>query len=411
MRIDQEPQKNPKAQSGFTLIEMAIVIIVMGFMLLPLVNIYNNYEQQKKIIATQSAVNEMAAQIASFVSTNGRFPCPSDRSEAPGDADYGEEQYLTVPNCSGGTQGICRTLGARDTLIDPDTTNDPIIIGGVPIETLRPGGGDFGIDKISDGWGNQLTYAVSDRLCNPAKTSAQSDYKYGVITVVDEFGNPTAGIGMTDMTEPPDGTPDPNAMFVVLSHGASGMGAFTYQGTIVENCAMGTIDAENCDNDGTFVSGLTNIFGDNADFNDDYVYVYLYQPNTLWDNMRDANTNPTAHIMNLNTNNVGVLTQTPQERLHVMGNTRAMTVRADRFCYEDGGSCFDVDFLQYQRTSGIKKNSCNAGEVLATLGNNTATCVKPALIAPGVEKRCPVGAFLRGIMTNGVIICTDGTQL
>lgn len=411
MRISHKRHNPFSAQAGFTLIEMAIVIIVMGFMILPLVNIYNSYEQQKKVLATQSAVNSMSAQIASFVSTNGRFPCPSDRSEAPGDADYGEEQYATVPVCTGAPQGICRTLGSRDTLIDGDGDPDPVIIGGVPIETLRPAGGDFGIDQISDGWGNQLTYAVSDRLCNPAKTSAQSDYKYGVITVVDEFGNPTAGIGMTDMTEPPDGNPDPNAMFVVLSHGASGMGAFTYQGTVVQNCGAGTVDFENCDNDGTFVSGLTNIYGDNADFNDDYVYVYLYQPNTLWDNMRDSNTNPTAHIMNLNTNNVGVLTQTPQERLHVIGNTRAATVRADRFCFEDGASCFDVDYLQTSRIAGIKKNSCNAGEVLATLGNNTATCVKPSLIAPGVEKRCPVGAFLRGIMTNGVIICTDGTQL
>lgn len=411
MRIDHKTQKNHFSHSGFTLIEMSIVIIIMGFMLLPLVNIYNNYNHQKKAMATQEAVNEMSAQIASFVSTNGRFPCPSDRSESPGDADYGEERYIGVPNCTGGTQGVCRTLGSRDTLIDGDATNDPIIIGGVPIETLRPGGGDFGIDKISDGWGNQLTYAVSDRLCNPAKTSAQSDYKYGVITVVDEFGNPTAGIGMVDMSEPQDGTPDANGMFVVLSHGPTGMGAFTYQGTVVEDCSLGTVDTENCDNDGTFVSGLTSIYGDNADFNDDYIYVYLYQPNTLWDNMRDANTNPTAHIMNMNTNNVGVLTAVPQERLHVIGNTRATTVRADRFCYEDGASCFDVDFLQTQRTSGIKKNSCAAGEVLATLGNNTATCVKPSLIAPGVEKRCPINTYLRGILTNGVIICTDGTQL
>lgn len=395
---------------GFTLIEMCIVIIIMGFLLLPLTVVYNNYGEQKKQNATREAINNMAGAIAGFVSTNGRLPCPSDRSLAPGNVNYGLEQYATVPNCTGAMQGVCRTVGARDTTIDADLVADPIIIGGVPIETLRPAGGDFGIDKISDGWGSQLTYAVSDRLCDPAKTSAQSDYKYGVITVLDEYGNPTAGIGMTDVSEPPDAINDSNGMFIVISHGRSAAGAYNYGGAIVANCALGTVDRENCDNDGTFVSALENTVGNTANFYDDMTYVYLYQPNSLWDNMRDLAINPTPHIINLNTNNVGVLTDTPQERLHVNGNVRAATVRSDRFCYEDGtanpSTCFDTDFLGPVRTSGAKKNTCAAGEVITVLGNNTVTCSKPAMVAPGAEQRCPVGKYLRGILTDGNILCT-----
>lgn len=399
---------NPtRATAGFTLIEMAIVIIILGFMLLPLSGMYDNYLQQKKYAATRSAINNMSGYIAAFVSTNGRYPCPSDRSITPGAANYGLERYATVVNCTGAMQGVCRTPGARDTLIDADLVPDPIIIGGIPIETLRPGGGDFGIDKISDGWGNQLTYAVSDRLCNPAKTSAQLDYKYGVITVLDEFGNRTAGIGMVDMSEPGDGIPDPNGMFIVLSHGPSAAGAYTYQGTVAAPCTPGTVDSENCDNDGVFVSALANSHGNTASFYDDLTYVHLYQPNALWANMFDLAVNSTPHVINLNTNNVGILTNTPQERVHVVGNARAATVRSDKFCFEDGSACFDTDFLGPTRSGvGAKRNNCLAGEVITTLGNNNVLCGKPTMQAPGVEKRCPAGKYLRGILTNGDILCT-----
>lgn len=411
MRVTLINKKWNFTTSGFTLIEMCIVLIIMGFLLLPLTIVFNNYQEQKKQNATREAINNMAGAIAGFVATSGRFPCPSDRSLAPGDANYGLEQYAAIPNCTGAMQGVCRTAGARDTTIDADLLADPIIIGGVPIETLRPLGGDFGIDKISDGWGSQLTYAVSDRLCNPAKTSAQSDYKYGVITVLDEYGNPTAGVGMTDVSEPPDGIDDSNGMFIVISHGSSAAGAYNYQGAIVANCAAGTEDRENCDNDGTFVSALTNTYGDTANFYDDMTYVYLYQPNSLWDNMRDLAINPTPHIINLNTNNVGVLTDTPQERLHVNGNARASTVRSDRLCYEDGTACFETDFLGPARTANPKRNNCPAGQVITVLGNNTVACSRPAMVAPGAERRCGTpsypGTYLRGILTNGEIICTN----
>lgn len=415
---------------GFTLIEVAIVIMLAGFMLIPLTTVYKNYKLQKERAITDESVSYTSSIIAQYPSANGRYPCPSDRSLVPGDALYGQEQYAGIPDCeititvdpdTGLTintvvpHGICRAVGPRDT-DDAGTENDPVIIGGIPIATLLGSGNKVGSTYVLDGWGNQLTYAVSDRLCDPSKTSTKGDYRRGVIAAVDEFDQPTAGIGMADMDIPPDGTEDANGHFVVLSHGPTGVGGFTTQGAQIAPCNVDTLDGENCDNDFTFRSALGKSDAEGVNFYDDMIYFHLYQSSELWANIPTVTGASTPHIWNRNALNVGILTDTPQERLDVNGTLNAATVRADVYCkksvtaatgpFNYNTDCMHITLLGAQKTSGANKNTCAAGEVVLKIWGGKVVCGKPSIAAPAAPQKCQIGTYLQGIKSNGDIICT-----
>lgn len=416
---------------GFTLIEMSIVIILAGFAMIPLTSMYRNYQVQKERNVTQEAINYTASIIAQFPSSSGHYPCPSDRSLVPGDPLYGESQFTGMPNCAivvtaaippaVGTIstvtpfGICRALGARDT-DDPGAVVDDIIIGGIPTTTLLGAENKIGESYVLDGWGNQLTYAVSARLCDPAKTSTAGDFRRGVIAAVDEFGQRTAGVGMADMDIPPDGGNDFNGHFIVMSHGEDGVGGFTTQGTTMAGCDIATLEGENCDNDFTFRAALGNSKADGINYYDDMIYFHLFQTNELWTNIPASTGLATPHIWNRNALNVGVLTDTPSEKLDVNGTLRADTIRTDVYCKEGVATatapfnsttdCMHTDLFGSTKIAGANRNLCGVGEVVLKIWGGKVTCGKPSIAAPAVAQKCILGQYLRGIKSNGDIICT-----
>ena len=445
MRMNTSIEKYPlrARTAGFTLIEMAICILITGFLFIPLINLYTTSQFSKKLELTTDSISSMTSEITGFQARRGRFPCPANRTLNPGDVNYGlESNIATVPACSGAMQGICFISSSRDTDVDVDTVADPVIIGGVPVVAIRNAGGVFTDQSALDGWGNRLTYAVSARLCPGTKTRDSRDFRWGVIRAVDEFGNPTAGIGVTDVSIPPDTINDADGQFVVLSHGLTGDGAYSANGTIVAPCdAAGTnpLDEENCDNDATFISALGQYKGAGAGFFDDVVRFYLYKPSTLWDNMSTlvgGVPNRTANIQNLNSNSVGVLTDAPQVKLEVAGNARVESVKTPRYCNQDGTRCFDYDWFGPSALTGVtplitqklstntlalpvaKANVCQGGEVIKSIGWDatvlpsgapTITCGRPALSPPPAAIKCsdidPTKPYLRGIKSNGDLIC------
>lgn len=424
-----------KAENGFTLIEMCVCLIIVGFLMIPLAQSYMNTQASLKIEKTKENVRLTSSEVATFTAL-GRLPCPSDRSLPPGNANLGRELGLAagveptatdiaaLPVCTGAMQGLCRTAGARDTDADPDNLADPVIVGGVPFQALREADSGLKYDQTLDAWGNQLTYAVSARLCQtpPDPTNSTQMHKRGVIRLIDEFGNPTGGIGTRDLSTPPDGIPgEDDGQFVVLSHGEAGIGAYTQAGAAVANCTPVTREGENCDNDFIFMSALSSFKAADNNYFDDIAYAHLNMQNTLWDTISFISAgelSATADIRNLNDNNVGILTDNPTQRLHVAGNASADSANVTRICDENGANCFDYDFLRDRRDTGtVKRNTCattgaTAGRVITAIGNNTIVCGNPTLQAPGAIRRCAdlipyQGPYLRGILSNGEPICSN----
>lgn len=408
--MNRKPQNmRASSSSGFTLIELTIVIVIIGLLMVPLTQMYNLYLKEKRVLATQEAIENSVRSMALF--SPKRFPCPSDRSLPPTHVDYGYEQCTGVPACTAAYQGICRADGTRDTAIDADALLDPILIGGVPFRT-RVGGVTIALPLLNrsdtlDGWNRKLTYAVSERLTDIAKTGSLEDFKYGVIAAIDEHGNPTAGISAIG-----------DAQLVILSHGPTGAGAFSESGASLPCAATGQ-DRENCDNDSTFVKALGQYDANDANFFDDQVHFFLERSGSLWASLTDSGGLPTPHLNNMNNDFVGVNLLTPGVKLDVGGTLRADTVKSQSYCDKSGTNCFPPDYFDTLKTSGAITNSCPTsgamqGSIMTGISSLQVQCSKPTLdLPPGYPGlNCSgVGNWLAGILTNGCIICTNGVEV
>lgn len=66
-----------KKQSGFSLIEMAIVLVILGFILGGVVGSLSTQRETQKRNETQKYLEEIRNAIMGYVQINGRLPCPA----------------------------------------------------------------------------------------------------------------------------------------------------------------------------------------------------------------------------------------------------------------------------------------------------------------------------------------------
>ncbi|MGZ9097311.1 MAG: type IV pilin protein [Micavibrio sp.] len=384
--IDKNRQKN--ISPGFTLIEVAMVIIIMGIVTLPLLRLYEQYILKQRIQVTRDNIQTSSTQISFFFTNTLRYACPSDRALLPTDPNYGREfdsscnpaaVGLSVGSCTAGN-GLCLVAGTRDA--DGDGANDPVLIGGVPVRSLKEINQSVISDTSAfDGWKTQLTYAVTLSLTN------NGTYKLynGVIGAIDEFGQNTAGINN-------------DGHYVILSHGPDAKGGFTAGGLQPSACGPVTAakDNENCNNDAVFVQALGAYKSASPDFYDDFVYFTKSRSSTLW-----AYIFGTGDIYNLNTNNVGIKTATPTERLEVNGAiTTDNNVKATQLCQKDGTDCFNLDVI----TTTNKIRCGTADQVMTGVSIGDEICQVPVFSGTTPNVDCSPG-WVHGIKSNGDVIC------
>ena len=83
--------KHHNNQSGFTLIEMAIVILILGVGIAAFVPLYNVHLKKERVEATQKHVEMATEAIGHFRSLYGRYPCPASLTDDRDDSSYGRE--------------------------------------------------------------------------------------------------------------------------------------------------------------------------------------------------------------------------------------------------------------------------------------------------------------------------------
>ena len=385
--------KKIKTESGFTLVEIAIVIVIIGLLTLPLFELYRQYLIERKMSLTQERITQSSAQISGFFNNALRYPCPSDRALPVDDPNYGREFApgcdpatigLSVGSCTPGG-GVCLVPGARDANGDGDP--DPVLIGGVPIRSSREVRNTGLSDNLTfDGWDSQLTYAVTLSLTSNATFSVRN----GAIAAIDEFGQATAGI-------------NDDAHYALLSHGMDRRGGFSNAGVPIMPCAAvgAARDHENCNNtNGTFVQALGFYRANTPDYYDDII-IFSRSSNALLWSFIPTVTGISNHIYNLNAGNVGVNTDTPTERLHVDGtiSTNNLT-KTTQLCRNDGSDCFNINAI-----TGSGTITCPSGEAMTGVDQSTAQCNVPVFstVQPNID--CSPG-WVMGIRTNGEVICT-----
>ncbi|MBF0392899.1 MAG: type II secretion system protein, partial [Alphaproteobacteria bacterium] len=117
-----------KRQSGFTLIELSIVLVIMGLLLGMGLSTGKEYLAQQKVKTTQQKMEAVQESLALYVARTKRLPCPDT------DHDGDEERDAASEQCTS-TQGS----------------------GTIPwVDLGLPG------DAARDAWNNWLVYRVYD---------------------------------------------------------------------------------------------------------------------------------------------------------------------------------------------------------------------------------------------------------
>lgn len=223
----RNPIKKPNNEYGFSLIELAIVMVMIGLVMAPAISIYHTQRITADWDGTEANVDNSVDELGRFRSVHGRYPCPASRTAIPGDLNYGHEDCTVHPfgTCVGGTCTFTSNVAGQQ-----------VLVGAVPFKTLNLQ------ESVSfDRYMNRLDYGVTLELT----VSATFDLAGGGISIIDKSPTPTSII------DPPD-----RAHFIILSHGHNQYGGTTKAGVSSAACSGGSLfEQENCDINATFLSG------------------------------------------------------------------------------------------------------------------------------------------------------------
>jgi prepilin-type N-terminal cleavage/methylation domain-containing protein len=279
-------------QNGFTLIELAISITIIGFMIAGTLLLINPILQITKKNETEKKMERIIDVLSIYTQRNNRVPCPANPNQAIVVQPFGAE----VGSGGAGTNiGNCTGAGA-------------LIEGIVPYKTIGLSEAD-----IIDGWGNYFTYRVAPTYTrntalalnvharcrtditwiddttalnrNPPKAKfccADDALAANDLVIRDEnntliwaFPRDNANYA-NENTSVPTGTvftPDTNNItmpaFLLISHGKNGFGAFLRTGARLAALGQsGDDETENQDGDDNYVIGPTNRIINNTYFDD-----------------------------------------------------------------------------------------------------------------------------------------------
>jgi prepilin-type N-terminal cleavage/methylation domain-containing protein len=121
------------AQSGFTLVEIAIVLLIVTILLGYTVALFPRQQQLKQYRALNQEMDRVVEAVVGFAQVNGRLPCPALPNSA------GNEDYDSVNNDG------CDNYG-----------------GFVPVNTLGLDGRFNEDSLLLDPWGNPYRYYVAN---------------------------------------------------------------------------------------------------------------------------------------------------------------------------------------------------------------------------------------------------------
>ncbi|HEV2611814.1 MAG TPA: type II secretion system protein [Noviherbaspirillum sp.] len=214
----------PSSKAGFTLIEMAIVVLIVSIMMTLGVATLSAQLESTAVASTKKRQEAIRDALVAYLAKNRRLPCPDNpAANAPNVAFDGIED-----------RAAASVAGPPPT---PNTTTAcSSAFGVVPYATL-------GISRelAQDGWSNLFSYQVSTAPYNWTLNASFSAGSQGGITVNtrNAAGTLTAFTG--------------NAVVVLASHGKTALGAYTVGGTR-NTLPVGVDEVENSNGNVTYVT-------------------------------------------------------------------------------------------------------------------------------------------------------------
>lgn len=238
---------SPKAR-GFTLVEIAIGMVITGLVLTAILAAYKPYILEKRIKDMNDKFNEVRSALSEHVFFNERrFPCPAPPLLPMTDPLFGLEQRSAATGLCTATNGV--VMLAAGSAQNPSAQD--IFVGVVPNRTLG-----IAADHTIDPYGSRLLYAVSN---DPSISGNNA----GAITVLNEAG-------VAQITTAP---------FVLLSHGPDRAGSLTSDGIAYSTgCSAIAGDSENCNGDAIFSDRLQDRDTADGTYYDDVLESTILRP-------------------------------------------------------------------------------------------------------------------------------------
>lgn len=217
-----------KPQSGFTLLELSIVILILSLSVGGIMVVVNQNIRIEKRNELTIKIDRIEAALMDYRIANGRLPCPADLTQLITAANFGVEA-ANAGTCTGGSPA------ANFASLAPVG-----VAGGLPTKTLG-----LQIEDAFDPWGNRFLYAVDSRITatgNPFNTYPPHDTgSIGMFSILDNNANNVAT----------------NTLYVILSHGENGHGAYGRSGI---RKSAGSINGQELDNCDCTSGGATGTF-------------------------------------------------------------------------------------------------------------------------------------------------------
>ncbi len=388
-------------QRGFTLVEIAISLIILGVFITPLLVLYDQYNKKQQVETTHKNVQSAYARIEEFYHLNKRYPMPAPLDVASGAAGNGQEVApSSVPagpsSCANGVCVETNTNTSPAFIARGLGTATRVVIGAIPFKDLQIEEKD-----ALDAYGSRLVYAVTESMADPDPSKSPPGMRFdlkGAISLVDETG--------AERTSPPG-----KVAFVVLSNGPNKTGSINLNGLTIQSCAGASLDTENCNpgfeggapsNGAKFRSMLHQ--ANTANEFDDVLISYGATYDETWE-LLDP-TQPVGDMEDVSAQRIGVGADSPAAELDIVSgadtkfNSMIISQSAaaddgklltDDICDSSGNNCF--------KTEDLLSLDCDSTEFFTGIKDKEPIC------ADHIEVRCPPGQLFLGLNTDGSAKC------
>ncbi len=450
---------------GYTLLELAVGLLIMGVMLASISHVSTQYLKAEKENTTLNNESLLTSAINSYLAEKGHYPCPAPFVPRTDTADYGiagdcTDTSVNVGECNknGGTASDNYCVQQSDRVLYPKIPTAPgyqpadwppswsVNNGGQPVwppqawnGRVRRGEVPFrtlGIPEYEtlDGYGDEFQYVVTENLA----VNGRYNKDLGGIDVVN--GSATVPVTATNLTGHPSLVPTPKdsssggaVQYILISNGPDRRGAYTQYSDLnhpVYPCPLitapyvpSTLDAANCQitagnwTDAIYYSAEYAPASGPSHF-DDLIKYYTSTTTPLWEVSND--TSGSIH---------DVLNATDQQNHGKVGIDRSdlavLNPAPDAALQVGSPNSNTVAVLAQPTIAGtgdlVTQNLCSQGSL-------NSNCVQADLsptcpggkIATGFEgssnhlnctdhtaTTCPPNEHMYGIDANGQILCSS----
>lgn len=236
----QGGQRGPR--SGFTLLEMAVVITIVAIIIASAMTMGNRWITAERYRVTNRNFDAIERAMLTHLRTYRRLPCPSDISLTPGNGQFGVEAANPGP-CTGGVPAANFSSGNT-------------VMGGLPTQAL-----DLPASMMTDGWGRKIMYAIDMRM---TRLDSADNYPYNESVAI---GSIRVDARLANGTTVERNSASNRAVYLLLSYGPNGHGSFLPKSNA--RLWAGSTDADewnNCNCNRTAATAADAIFVQSSPF-------------------------------------------------------------------------------------------------------------------------------------------------